>query len=69
MPTADRTAPTVSNGRVESGATRIDDPPAEQDDRPDDQGLEHERGPPADARGDQAADQRAGGRADARPSR
>ena len=65
MPTADRTAPNASNGRVGSGGERVDDPAAEQDDQRDDRGLEDERGPPADRGGDEAADQRSGGGADA----
>ena len=39
---------------------RVDDTAAEHDDRRDHQGLEDERGSPADPRGDQAADQRSG---------
>ena len=47
------------------GGQRIDEATAQQDDRRDDQGLEDERGPPADSRGDHAADQRPGRGADA----
>ena len=43
---------------------RIDEATAQQDDRRDDRGLEDERGPPADSRRDQAADQRPGRGAD-----
>ena len=43
----------------------IMDPAAQHDDQRDDQGLEDERCPPADRRGDQAPEQRPGGGADA----
>src|SRR6185437_5101348 len=50
-------------GRV--GGHRVNEAAAEQHDDHDDEGLEDEGGPPADGRGDQAADQRPGGGADA----
>ena len=62
-PTA--TAPTTSKRRVGSGGSGSTTPAAEQDDRHDDQGLEDERGAPADAGRDHAADQRSGRGADA----
>ena len=68
-PTADSTAPPVSNGRVGSAGSGIVDPTAQQDDHDDDQRLEHEGGPPADRGGDQAADQRPGRGADAAHAR
>ena len=64
-PTADRTAPTVSKGRVGSAGSGSSMPAAQQDDHRDDQGLEDEGRPPADRRGDEAADQRPGRGADA----
>ena len=64
-PTADRTAPRVSNGRVGSAGTGSLIVAAEQDDDRHDHGLEHERRPPADRGGDEAPDQRPGGGADA----
>ena len=64
-PTADRTAPPVSNGRVGSAGSGSSTCGLSTDDHHDDQGLEDEGRPPADRRGDQAADQRAGRGADA----
>ena len=43
---------------------RVDQAAGEQHDERDDDGLEDERGPPADSRGDRPADQRPGGCAD-----
>ena len=68
-PAAERTAPTVSKGRVGSAGTGSTIWRLEEDDDRDDQGLEHERGPPADRGGDEAADQRARPRRRCRPSR
>ena len=65
MPTADRTAPNASKGRVGSAGSGSLDPAAEQDDQRDDQRLEDERGAPADRGRDQTADQRPGRGADA----
>ena len=65
-PTADRTAPPVSKGRV--GIRRQRDPRCRRLSmmiNAIDQGLEDEGRPPADGGGDEAADQRPGGGADA----
>ena len=49
--------------RSRAGDPRIDDPPGERDDRRHDHDLQHERRPPAEGTGDDAADQRPGRRA------
>ena len=64
-PAADRTAPRVSKGRVGVGRDGIDDVAAQPEDHGDDDRLEDERGPPTDGGGDEPADQRSGGGADA----
>ena len=59
----DRSERVEGTGRV--GREGVGDPAAEQDDQRDDRGLEDERGPPADRGGDETADQRSGGGAEA----
>jgi hypothetical protein len=63
-PAADRIAPSVSKGRVGSGATGST-MSRQPEDHGDDDRLEDECGPPADGGGDEPADQRPRGGADA----
>ena len=57
-PAADKTAPTVSKGRVGIGRHRVFDLPAEKQDGHDNDGLEHEGGSPTDGRRDETSEQR-----------